>query len=191
LNPDGLEVARKVARALESVGIDYLIGGSMASSFVGKPRSTMDVDFVVRMTQAQIQPLVEALGDDFFVDPSSLARAVRERSSANLIHSHSAIKADLFILGSLPHEQAQMDRRRRMQVSDDPADLLYISSPEDTVIQKLRWFRLGGEVSDHQWKDVLAVLRYNRTALDRGYLASGAKAFGVDDLLKRADSEAT
>ena len=190
MSVDALTVARQVARALESVGIDYLIGGSMASSLVGEPRSTLDVDFVVRMSEQQIEPFVDALGDDFFVDPQSLSRAARERSSANLIHAHSAMKADLFVIGSLPHEQVQMDRRRRVQISDDPTDVLYVRSPEDTIVQKLRWYRLGGEISDRQWRDVLAVLRLNRTSLDRGYLESSAKAFGVHDLLSRADSEA-
>ena len=190
MSADALGVALQVARALEAVGVDYLIGGSMASSMVGEPRSTLDVDFVVRLTEGQIQPLLDALGEDFFVDPLSLHRAVRDHSSANLIHAHSAMKADLFVLGTRPHEQSQMLRRRRVQVIEDPPEFLYVSAAEDVVIQKLRWYRMGGEISDRQWKDVLAVLRLNATELDREYLETGAEAHGVSDLLRRASAEA-
>lgn len=29
----------------------------------------------------------------------------------------------------------------------------YITSPEDTILAKLEWSRMSGEVSDRQWRD--------------------------------------
>lgn len=43
-----VEVALAVARALESIGVDYALGGSVATSLQGEPRSTNDIDFAVR-----------------------------------------------------------------------------------------------------------------------------------------------
>lgn len=45
LNP--LDVALRVAAALEAVGCEYFVGGSVASSLQGEPRATNDIDIVV------------------------------------------------------------------------------------------------------------------------------------------------
>ena len=45
--PDPLEVAASITRSLEGLGVRYLIGGSLASSVHGEPRSTNDVDLLV------------------------------------------------------------------------------------------------------------------------------------------------
>ena len=78
--------------ALEAQQIRYTVGGSLASSFSGEPRATVDVDIVIDMSSEQIGPFVEALGDDFYVDGDALRRAVSTRSTANVLHRLSAVK---------------------------------------------------------------------------------------------------
>jgi hypothetical protein len=56
-----LAVATVVARALEVIGLPYSIGGSIASSIGGEPRSTLDVDVVTELTAESIPQLVEIL----------------------------------------------------------------------------------------------------------------------------------
>ncbi len=63
---DPIQVAVRVAAALESCGITYVVGGSLASSITGEPRSTLDMDIVVAMTARQVEPFVLALGDEFY-----------------------------------------------------------------------------------------------------------------------------
>ncbi len=60
----------------------------------------------------------------------------------------------------------------------------------DIVLAKLEWYRLGGEVSDRQWQDVIGVLAVQAEGLDLDYLRRWAEQLGVRNLLERALAEA-
>lgn len=185
-----LRVALQVARALESLSIPYLVGGSLASSVHGVPRATQDVDLVADLVPGRAEDLVRALEDDFYVDLERVRDAVRRRASFNVIHLRSMIKVDVFVLPDDAHHRTEMSRRRRMKLGDEPESSIHVASAEDTVIEKLWWYRLGRGVSDRQWLDVLGVLKVQGGELDRSYLARWAEERGVSDLLERALGEA-
>ena len=104
----------------------------------------------------------------------------------NLIHRESSTKVDLFILGGTPLDDEQMERRVRLQVATGPDRFLYVYTAEDILLQKLRWYRLGKEASDRQWRDILGIIGVQGRRLDRSYLRRGAATLGVTDLLDRA-----
>ena len=66
------------------------------------------------------------------------------------------------------------------------AEPIAIASAEDIILEKLRWFRLGEEVSERQWRDVVDVIKVQDDSLDLVYLRQWATALGVSDLLERA-----
>jgi hypothetical protein len=182
---DPLAVARQVTHAFEQLALRYSIGGSIASAFAGEPRSTLDVDIVVEVQPHHIDTLIAQLGDEFYVDADAFARAIEQRGSVNLIHSASSVKIDLFVAGGTPLDESLL-RRRQLVVAGEPSQPTYVHSPEDILLQKLRWFRRGGEVSDRQWRDVLGIVRAQGSRLDMKYLRSGAELMEVSDLLERA-----
>ena len=185
--PDLLAVAAAVARAFEHAGIEYFLGGSLASSYQGEPRATNDIDFVVAMAEPDVTPLAEALGEDFLVDEPSLRQAVRERRSWNLIHLPTFTKVDLIMQGTGAYDANEFERRERVEVRQ--GELLFLKRPEDTVLRKLLWYREGGGVSDRQWRDVIGVLRHSAMLLDSSYLDHWARELALDDLLGRARRE--
>ena len=185
MSSDPLGIALRVANAMDACGLRYLVGGSLASSLGGEPRSTLDVDIVVSMRETDIACLLGALGPDFYVDEVAVRRAIQRRSSVNLIHQDTAIKVDLFIAGGTPLDEQQLDRRQRVQVGPAPKDSLYFHTPEDVLLQKLRWYRLGGEHSDRQWRDALGIVLVQAERLDTDYLRRNAETLGVRDLVDR------
>jgi hypothetical protein len=181
---DPIEVALLVTGHLEALGIPHTVGGSLASSFAGEPRSTVDIDIVAAIADSQVEALVARLSPAFYVDADALRRAIRTRTSANLIHQETQLKIDLFVAGGTPLDARQIARRLRVDLA--PGRHLHVHPPEDILLQKLRWYRLSGEVSDRQWRDIVAVVRVQGAALDRAYLQDGARVLGVSDLLERA-----
>lgn len=188
---DLVDVALLVASALDRTGLRYVVGGSLASSVSGEPRSTLDVDVMVEMTEHDVPALLANLGDDFHRDPQGFTRAIRSYSSVQIFHLPTATKVDLFVMGATAVEPEQMERRIRIDVPDRPGRQLYIYTAEDILLQKLRWYRLGREVSDRQWRDVLAIIAVQRDALDQTYLRRAASQLGLSGLLERALREVT
>jgi hypothetical protein len=180
---DPIAVALRVADALDRLGVRWTIGGSIASSLAGEPRSTLDIDMVAAIEEQQADALAADLSGDFYVDPESLRQAIRARGSANLIHQATQLKVDLFIAGGTPLDMQQLARRQTARIGERT---LFVHPPEDILLQKLRWYRVGGEVSDRQWRDVLAIVRTQGPRLDRAYLRTHAATIEVVDLLERA-----
>lgn len=179
-----LDVALSVARALESCGVDYFLGGSMASSLYGQPRLTNDIDFVVLLRPNQVVALKAALGDDFDVDEVALEDAARRKGSWNIFHAPTVTRIDLFVVRDDDYDAEEFLRRRRMTVL--PGEALFVKSAEDTVLRKLLWFKAGGEANSQQLRDVVDVLRVQGARLDDAYLTAWARKLDLVALLARA-----
>ena len=190
-SPDPVALALILARIMERLGIRYCIGGSVASSVYGEVRTTLDVDVVADLDPEHIDSLVAAVKSDFHVVDEAIHRAVRERSSFNLIHEETLVKADIYVPLDEPTHREQLVRSRRVALRSEPGSEVEMASPEDVVIHKLRWYEMGGRVSDRQWRDVLGVLKVQGESLDLAYLNRAAANLGLSELLARARSEAS
>jgi hypothetical protein len=98
---DPVEVALVVAAALDTCGVPYSVGGSLASSFSGEPRASIDADIVVALKPHHIEAFVAALGPRFYADAETLARRggwqngqhhpqAVERQSRPVLRAHAA-----------------------------------------------------------------------------------------------------
>jgi hypothetical protein len=188
---DALEVTLEVTRVFEALAVPYLLGGSLASSFYGLPRATQDADIVADLQIVHISPLAEALRPRFYLDEERMRDSIRRRASFNLIHLETNLKVDVFVLANEAFARSEMARRRSVAFRGAGGESsLQVASPEDLIVQKLRWFELGGGASDRQWNDLLGVLKVQGTRLDMAYLERWSREIGVEELLARALAEA-
>lgn len=183
-----IAVTLAVTTAFDDLGLRYLVGGSLASSVHGIPRSTEDVDLLVELPGRHVDALAAALSPSFYVDADMIRDAVLRRSSFNVIHLATMFKVDVFVSDGSPLLLEEMIRAEIVQLGDPPRDVR-VCTAEDIVVQKLEWFRQGGGVSERQWRDLLGVLRVRSGRLDLEYTTRWARHLGVESLLERALAE--
>ena len=187
-NGEAIEVTLLVTEVLENLGIPYLVGGSIASSLHGFPRATQDVDLVADLLMEHIEPLVEILGQEFYIDGRMIGEAIAQKSSFNIIHLATMFKVDVFVYKSDRLSLQEMERRERYVVDENSQTQLFLASAEDIILQKLYWFNLGDRISDRQWNDLIGVLKVRSSDLDFDYMEEVAAQTGLTQLLAEARS---
>ncbi len=186
---DVAKALKPVAEAFGRLGIPFYVGGSVASSFHGAMRSTMDVDLVAEIDDADVTPLLRQLGHAYYASEAAIRDAVRRKSSFNLIHFATSFKVDVFAHRGRPFDTSAFARAALGQIGSDPSFSAPIASAEDVIISKLEWYRLGNESSERQWKDITTVLNLLGEGCDFPYLREFAESVGVTDLLERVLAE--
>ena len=107
-----------------------------------------------------------------------------------MIHLETMFKVDVFIHKERPFDRSQFERRISHSFAAEPEPRAFFATAEDTILAKLEWYRLGGEVSERQWRDVQNVLKAQSGRLDLPYLRHWAAQLSVSDLLEHALLEA-
>ncbi len=180
---------RPVVTILDGLNVPWLLGGSLASMLVGEMRLTTDIDLALRISAIDVPRLVKAFDDDYYIDADMIRDAIARTSSFNILHYGSGTKINMFVNGTTVLDHNQFERRIRKLVDQD--DLgepfhVWIPTPEDQILRKLWWYRLGGEVSERQLRDVAGMIAVSAGDLDVAYLTATAGEAGVTDLVEQA-----
>jgi len=181
------KLLKQVVQTLEASQIDYMVTGSVASSLHGEPRSTHDIDLVVIIPNSKVKQLVAAFPEpDFYLDEESILDAIRRQTMFNLIDVNEGNKVDFWILTDEPFDISRFSRRYKEEVIDTR---IQVSSPEDTILAKLRWAKLSGG-SEKQFIDALRIYEVQYDKLDLNYLEKWVKELTVEDIWERLKREA-
>ena len=184
------DLLRKIAETFDKLRIRYVIVGSTASSLYGEGRNTNDIDVVIELTPEKIDSFCTQFPEsEYYLSRPAVESAVRKRFQFNIIHPGSGFKVDCFVAGSGEFDQAQLGRGVRIPRPDEGYDLS-VASPEDVIIKKLDYFRLGE--SEKHVRDILAMLKISGQQIDRRYIADWAQKLGLtaiwDDILARLEA---
>jgi hypothetical protein len=159
-----------------------MLTGAIVSSLQGIPRTTHDIDVVVDLKLEDAREFAGHFSsEDYYISDSSIVQAFETCGSFNLIEPKTGFKVDFWLLTEDPFDVMRFSRRRAI---DYQGLLLSVSSPEDTILMKLKWAEsMGG--SEKQFGDALAVYEVQHAILENAYLDEWADELGVSHLLEK------
>ncbi|HEV3341759.1 MAG TPA: hypothetical protein VG125_15435 [Pirellulales bacterium] len=183
------ELLKAVIEVLTGADIPYMVTGSLASSLQGEPRSTHDIDLIVALALDQAEVLSHAFPPpDYYLSYESVREAIRQRTMFNLLDIRGGDRVDFWLLTNDEFDRMRFSRRR-LQRAEPVGISINVSSPEDTILAKLRWAQLSGGSEKH-FHDALRVYEVQHLALDHKYLNEWAQRLGVESLWQRLQAEA-
>jgi len=185
-----IEETLLVTKILDSIGISYHVGGSVASGIWGEMRYTQDIDLVVDIQENQIAWLLKAFSPRFYISEIAVREAIKLKQSFNLIDNETGWKIDIFILDDDPFQISRFQRKRKITVNE-MGETLNFSSPEDTILQKLLWYQKTEKQSSQQWRDILGIFKLQQSNLDLTYLKQWAEILRLSTELDQALLEST
>lgn len=183
---DLISALQTVWKTFNSLGIRYFIGGSVASSFHGAMRSTMDVDVVADLGLDHVRSILAAVSSEYYASESAIRHAIVHRSSFSLIHLPTSFKVDILVSRGRQFDESSFARSTICRLGTAKCGIeVPIASAEDNLLAKLEWYRAGNEASERQWEDVTRLMKLNGRNLDWSYLESKASELSVTDRLDR------
>lgn len=166
-----------MAQTCERLELPYFVTGSVASTFYGEPRTTLDVDLGVAIPSARIGAFCAAFPHpEFYVEETAVRAAVETCGLFNIIAAAEGAKADINVLADTPFNRSRFSRARRATMPGGFG--VMIASPEDVILKKLEYYREGG--SDKHLRDAAGVLTISGEMIDRDYIGQWARRLGVE-----------
>ena len=170
---------------LESLGLPYMVTGSVAAMAYGEPRLTNDVDVLIALAHRDVARFLSAFAaPDLYVPPRDVVEGavagVRAERQFNIILPSVALKADFYVAWD-ELDGWGLERRRREPMGTDAA--VWIAPPEYVILRKLEFHVAGG--SSKHVDDIRAILRLRRFPIDENALTSLAARGGVLDAWER------
>ena len=170
------DLLKHLTGTLESLGIPYLLTGSMATIAYGEPRFTNDIDVVVAMRLADVPAFCSAFpAPEFYCAAAAVEQAVRQRFQFNILHPASGLKVDVIVATDSEFDRSRLARGVRLPAGADFE--ARFAAPEDVIVKKLQYFQEGG--SEKHLRDIVGVLKVQGERIDRAYLLTWIERFGL------------
>jgi len=171
-----------VLQALDSASVPYMLGGAVAVWPWGEPRTTQDVDLVIHLKPAAINPLSEALAKAGLLIPPDviLDHLMETRGDAplNAIHGESGFKAEMFLLREGDELRESAFRRRRKVDMGGEIGEVYVHSPEDLIVYKLMYFSLSRQTK--HIRDIGSMMIILGDEIDFAYIQTWVERKGLN-----------
>ena len=182
--PVEIEILRLVTSKLDTLGIPYMLSGSVAAGFFAQPRMTRDIDIVIELIAEQVPKVVETFADDFYIDKDDVTEAVKLQGMFNIIHFQAVVKVDFIVRKDSSYRRLEFQRRVKKQITDFA---VWVVSPEDLIISKLFW--ATDSVSELQIRDATSIVTHQHDKLDWKYIDYWVKELGIEHLWRSLKNE--
>ncbi len=110
-----MDMLKLVTGRLNAAGIDYMLSGSVALTFYGKPRMTRDIDIVVMISLEMVDQFVKLFEQEFYIDKDMITSAIKNQSMFNIIHLGTIIKVDFIIRKKQEYRILEFNQRKKKE----------------------------------------------------------------------------
>ena len=153
-----LDLIDNFVAPIENAGFDYLVSGSVATSFLGEPRFTADVDIALFLHPVQMALLPSIFPEEHYylppIDVIQIECRRDIRGHFNIIHHDSGMKADIYPSRNHPYLNWALEHRLRIPTREIT---MSIAPPEYVIMHKLAFYHEGGH--EKHIRDIVAVCR--------------------------------
>jgi hypothetical protein len=169
------DVLRRIVRALERAAVPYMLTGSFAGALHGRPRATQDIDIVIAPTAASLEHLLSEFPEArYYVSRDAALEAFEQASMFNVVDFETGWKIDFIFRKARSFSRAEFERRAQ---TDALGIRLFVATPEDLLISKLEWAKLGE--SERQIRDAAGIVSTQGSDLDDAYVQTWVEALGL------------
>ena len=175
----------EVIDILEREQVPYMLVGSFSSNLFGVPRSTHDLDLVVELGDRSIHVISRHLGPEFYLQPQMAFESVMGTPRHIIDVQSTQFKIEIFRLRGDAHDQERFSRRVHVRWN---GRMVWVASPEDVIVMKLRW--LAGLRRNKDFDDSLQVATMRRESLDWGYMERWCDRHGTREILEEIRAKA-
>jgi len=179
INPE--KFLLEVTKILTELKIDYFITGGFAVSVWGRPRTTADIDIVIKIIEPKIAPLTQALkkiSRAGYINEDIAKDAARKRGEFNFIDPDTGLKVDFWITKDDKLGQLEFSRKIEKQIDSQK---VYFISPEDLILNKLKWYKQTE--SNRHLEDVESIFKISGKKLDKEYLKQQTDRLGFLEII--------
>jgi hypothetical protein len=171
-------------KEIERLEIPYMICRSVAAMAYGEPRLTKDMDVVVAMPPNKVPAFHEAFTQSGFYCPpiEVILEELQRRGQFNLLHLDADTKIDCMFLGADEYSVEEFRRRERVALTEEVEASM--ARPEDVIIKKLEFFKMGG--SEKHLSDIRSMIHVSADEMDLQYIASWVKELGLENEWRKA-----
>lgn len=162
------DLLKNISSFLDKHHIPYMLTGALSVVYYGRPRASHDIDFVVEIHKSEVNKVIHVLqnlSNEYSVQPDAVKEAIETKGVFNIIYLPTFLKLDFWLLTDDSFDKERFKRKQRVKLL---GQMMTISSPEDTIIQKLRWYK-EANIEKHL-VDAAFVYKIQKKNLDQKYL---------------------
>ncbi|MGY5874966.1 MAG: nucleotidyltransferase [Candidatus Thorarchaeota archaeon] len=166
------EILKIVCDYLNQKKVEYVIVEGVAVMYYGVPRTTVDIDFLIKMDTAGIHQFVEILqSNDFDINEKDFVDAFESDSHCAVFDNQSLIRLDI---QGIISEFDELTLNRAVVVAHLGIDMK-LATAEDTIVNKVLF------ESEQDIRDALGIYVRHSDNLDYDYILSTCKVMGINE----------
>jgi hypothetical protein len=168
-------------RIIETIPIEYMVSGSIASILYGKPRLTQDMDVVVVLPIREIDAFARLFDPEkYYCPPTETMReevVLGEQGHFNIIDQNTGFKIDIYPAGNDSLIAWGLENKKKISLIE--GEDVWVAPPEYVILKKLSYYLEGG--SQKHLEDIRGMIEVSGNQIDVSIIEDWSSKLGLMD----------